>query len=281
MVIPVYNSEKYILDTINSVLSQSYKNIEIVIVDDASNDDTKNIILRKFEDEIRLKKIIYIRNEKNLERCESRNIGVMNSTGDYIFFLDHDDMFREDYIESVLPYFNNYDLIYSIPRTFIDENNRIIRISNMKYDEIGEEIFSGNIGCSVGIAIRKECFTGFKDEFLYREDWEFFIRIYLSGKKIKVLDNDKILIREHNRRTGNNPGYCFATFNVLRHYFDSIEKKYKPFILYHTGESFLRFGKFFKGWSLILCAIMVNKKTVMKKRKLGNLVKWGIKISFR
>lgn len=281
VIIPVYNNERFIFDTIRSALYQSYKNIEIVIVDDASNDNTKDIIMENFKEKLKQKKIFYIRNEKNLERCESRNKGVKHSSGEYIFFLDHDDMYKNDYIESVIPFFNEYDLIYSIPRTFIDEENRVIRVSNMKYGKIEEEIFSGNIGYSIGIAVKKDCFIGFKNEFLYREDWEFFIRNYISGMKIKVLDNYKILIREHSKRTSNNLKYCYSTLNVLKYYFNGIDNKYKPFILYHTGEVSLRFGKFFKGWKMILSAIMADKKPLLKRRSLENLIKWGMKISIR
>ncbi len=278
VVIPVYNSEKFIYHTLSSALSQSYKNLEIVIVDDTSKDNTEKIIKENFSNELNSKKIIYIKNKENLERCESRNIGVKYSGGDYIFFLDHDDMYKEDYIKSVIPYFNEYDLIYSIPRSFIDEDNKIIRVSKMKYKEIGEEIFSGNIGYSIGIAIRKECFTGFNKDFLYREDWEFIIRNYMEGKKIKILDNDKIFIREHNKRTGNDFRYCVATLNILESYFEKIENKYRPFMLFHAGETCLRFGRFLEGWKMVILASMINSETLLKKRQLGNLLKWGLRL---
>jgi glycosyltransferase involved in cell wall biosynthesis len=86
IIIPVYNREKTILRAVNSVLSQSFSNFEIVIIDDASTDSTNNIV-----QEIADERISIITNSENIERCNSRNKGILNSKGKYICFLDSDD----------------------------------------------------------------------------------------------------------------------------------------------------------------------------------------------
>ena len=89
-IIPVYNGEDFIKQAIETVLFQTYKNVEIVIVNDHSTDRTEEVIFENFS-ELLGKKIIYHKNERNMERAYSRNKGVELSTGEFIFFLDADD----------------------------------------------------------------------------------------------------------------------------------------------------------------------------------------------
>ena len=81
VVIPVYNGEKYIASAIQSVLRQSHQEIEIIVVNDASNDHTGKI-LSDYGDKIKV-----ITNAQNKERSESRNIGMRAASGEYIAFL--------------------------------------------------------------------------------------------------------------------------------------------------------------------------------------------------
>ena len=85
--IPVYNGAEYVHDCINSVILQTYQNIEIVICDNASTDCTYSII-KKFSD----KRIKYYRNYKNIGSINNFNLCINNSTGTYILLLPHDDL---------------------------------------------------------------------------------------------------------------------------------------------------------------------------------------------
>lgn len=97
VIIPLYNGEKFIRKTIQSVLNQTYKDVEIVVADDCSTDNSKEVIFNEFGDLIG-KKIIYVRNQKNMERSYTRNRGFEVSKGEYVFFLDQDDEWEEDYV---------------------------------------------------------------------------------------------------------------------------------------------------------------------------------------
>lgn len=83
---PVYNREKRISRAIQSILDQEFENWELIIVNDASTDGTKEIL-----DQIQHPRIKIIHNEKNLERCISRNVGIEQACGEFICFLDSDD----------------------------------------------------------------------------------------------------------------------------------------------------------------------------------------------
>ncbi|MDQ7055173.1 MAG: glycosyltransferase family A protein [Persephonella sp.] len=128
VVIPVYNGERYIKDAVDSALNQSYENIEVIIINDASTDRTEDIIFQHFGNLLG-SKIIYHRNKTNRERAYSRNKGVELSSGKYIFFLDYDDKWKTDYLKESVEYLKDYDIVYSFPKTFINSKGEVIRKS--------------------------------------------------------------------------------------------------------------------------------------------------------
>lgn len=109
IIIPAYNAEKYIDETINSILKQTYQNYEIIVIDDASTDNT----LAKVKP---YNNIIVLQNEINMRQGTARNKGLAKATGDYIYFLDADDVL---YSNNVLEKLANLikkepaDLIYT------------------------------------------------------------------------------------------------------------------------------------------------------------------------
>ncbi|MDP0507265.1 MAG: glycosyltransferase [Fusobacterium sp. JB019] len=119
MIIPVYNVEKYILECINSIESQSYKNIEILIINDGSTDNSK-IICEELQQH---NKNIRIINQLNGGVSVARNTGINNASGDYIIFIDSDDYWNENILEDIVKeiYENNFpDLIYSKGNYILD-----------------------------------------------------------------------------------------------------------------------------------------------------------------
>ncbi len=277
VIIPVYNGEKYIKESINSVLNQTYPNIEIVVIDDCSVDKTKDVIFKNFKDLIG-KKIIYHRNEKNRERVYSRNKGVEVATGKYIYFLDYDDIYTKEYIEKSIQYLKDNDIVYSIPRTFIDFKGDILRVSKKRVKPLEELIFSGNIGYPSASAFKRENFIRYKEEYLFREDWEIFIRAYIKGLKIKILDENLVYMREHQNRTSRNIKFLKATLKVYNDYLNKIPNKYKPIFRFHTGEVALRYGDLLNGWKMIILAIMSNPSLLKNNRLLLSVLKRGFRI---
>lgn len=108
VIIPVHNSEKYIQECINSVINQTYKNLEIIIIDDKSTDNSVNIIKN-----IKDKRIKLIELSINSGAAIARNKGIETSTGDYICFLDSDDYWKLKKIEKQVKYIKDKAFIYS------------------------------------------------------------------------------------------------------------------------------------------------------------------------
>ena len=101
VIIPTYNAENYVLDAIESVKSQTigFENIELILVDDNSSDNTKSILERlnaKYENV----KTIFLEGNSG-SPSKPRNIGIQNSSTDYIMFLDNDDSFCDDFCEKM------------------------------------------------------------------------------------------------------------------------------------------------------------------------------------
>ena len=99
IVTPSYNIEQFIAETIRSVLAQTHKNFELIIVDDGSTDNTKKIV-SSFND----KRIIFIQNKKNRGAAYCRNLAISKATGDYIAFLDGDDLWVPNKLEKQLKF---------------------------------------------------------------------------------------------------------------------------------------------------------------------------------
>ena len=93
VIIPTYNSEKYLKPTIRSIQNQNLQDFEILLIDDYSTDNTKKLINELMKEDKRIK---MIENKKNMGTLYSRSIGALNAKGEYIMTIDHDDFFRKD-----------------------------------------------------------------------------------------------------------------------------------------------------------------------------------------
>ncbi len=281
VIIPVYNGEKYVKDSINSVLNQTFKDTEIIIVNDASKDNSEKVIFDNFGNLIKEGKIKYFKNEENKGRNITANIGVEKSKGKYLFFLDADDLWKKNHIEVVLPELEDNDIIFARPRTFIDENGKIKRISKSKIDEdLDKIIFSSKIGFPSATAFKKETFPYYNPDFKFREDIELFIRARLEGLKIKIVDTNTILIREHNSPTRMSKTHHFYeyTLKLYKEYKDKIPKKYLPYFYFHISEVAFKFGDFKTGYKMFFKAIKENPVVLIDKRNLITFIKRAVRI---
>ena len=124
IILPNYNSYKTIVPTINSILRQSYKNWELIIVDDASSEKTRKILI-KYE-KIKKIKIIYLKKNKGAGYC--RNIAIKNSSSYYLAFIDSDDLWKNNKLKMQINFMqnNNYDFTYTYYETF-SGNNQVVK----------------------------------------------------------------------------------------------------------------------------------------------------------
>ena len=130
IIMPNYNSEKFIKATIESVIAQTYKNWELIIVDDCSTDDSLSVIEQYDDDRIRV-----LKNEKNSGAAVSRNNAIEAANGRYIAFLDSDDLWDKDKLLMQLNFMNEKQCAFSFTHYYFDKNDGVLREFSPKKDK--------------------------------------------------------------------------------------------------------------------------------------------------
>ena len=202
VIITTYNSEKFIIRALESVLLQSYENFEILVVDDCSTDETINI-LQKYKE-----KISIIKKKNNSGPANSRNLGIKQSKGDLICFLDADDYWMQDKLKKQVAYAKAYpeigifsNNIYSVSQEKI-LSKRFNHIKIFQPKKIRHGVVENYLR-STGrysfhppsiIMVRRKLFIEhgmFDEKFISVEDSELILRWILKG--VKIYYNDEVL----------------------------------------------------------------------------------------
>lgn len=181
VVIPVYNREKTILRALNSVLMQTYSNIEVIVVDDGSTDSTAQIVSSCADERVRL---ICLSGNQGANRA--RNRGITEAKGEYIAFQDSDDEWLTDKLEKQLAYMFRTDTKAAYcPYILYDGDKACIVPDNYMNQDIceknvAEALKKGNVVGTPTLIIKRELFskTGLFDEDMKKlQDYEFVIRL--------------------------------------------------------------------------------------------------------
>lgn len=180
IVLPVYNGEKYLEESILSVLDQSYENIELIIVDDCSTDQTPEIVGRYLNIDFRVK---YIKNSINQRLPKSLNIGFDKATGDYYTWTSDDNIYAKNAIESMVNYLEgDYDvkMVYADCLEIDSEGKERGKF------ELGnpEEIICKNVvgACFMYRMECAKCVGEYDANLFMAEDYDYWIRIAKVGK---------------------------------------------------------------------------------------------------
>jgi glycosyltransferase involved in cell wall biosynthesis len=183
IITPSYNSSKYIEKTIQSVIEQTYKKWELLIIDDCSNDNSVQIVNKYIinDDRIKLYQL-----EKNSGVAIARNYGIKKAKGTFIAFLDSDDIWLPNKLEVQLSFMkkNKLLLTYSSYQT-IDEYNRLINIRVAKEDLTYDDMLKSNhIGNLTGIYNCSKL-GKFYMEQVGHEDYLHWLAVMKKAKKTK------------------------------------------------------------------------------------------------
>lgn len=194
IVIPSWNRESFLAKTIDSYLGQSYKNIELILVDDGSTDDSR-ILYDYYTEKDKRVKVIYI---KHSGISVARNTGINESSGEYIMVGDSDDLAVKDRVKESLKAIKDNDFVYS---PYAVEQNGQISVVDCPKKVTFEDVKKNGSYPHVTIMGKRECFEGaYRDDFLANDDawlcWQFF-RKY-KGKKIS---KPMVLVRFHEGNT--------------------------------------------------------------------------------
>ena len=217
VIIPTYNREKLIAKSIKSVLKQTYKNIEIIVVDDASNDNTMHVV-----EKIKDKRVKYYRLKKNKGANYARNYGIKHSKGKYITFNDSDDIYDIKKIERQYNNLksNNSDMDFCKVRIyendiFVDKPDNDINKLILS-GKIVDELCKGNFISTQAIFIKKEILDKnmFDDNIPRWQDYDLLLRIVPN---IKVSFTNEVLVDLYRQEDSisNKPEKLIETIKMM------------------------------------------------------------------
>ena len=243
IIIPYYNDKKYIFRSVSSALNQSYKNIEIIIIDNENSLISKKI-LKDIKKKSKKIKILFNKKKPNLAGV-GRNIGIKNSRGKYVCFLDSDDYWSKDKLKIQIKEIKkqNADVLFTSFKAVNEKKNLIYKVISP------EEIFLNTLikscpDCCSSVLIKKYCLKNLKfGNYRTKEDYDLWIKLSLKNYRIKSIKNfltyytirKSSLSSLHLNKIINayliysntlKFNYFYSLFSVLRLYFNALKKKY-------------------------------------------------------
>ena len=207
IIMPVLNGERYVADAIESVCRQTYPAYELLVIDDGSTDRTREIV-RGFAARLDLK---YVHHETNQGITRSINDGLRRASGDYVTFLDHDDLWLPDFLETQLRHLTEHPdvgMVHSDIQT-IDADGKVIEHSVTRERKrirpsgfVFRHLFNQSMICGNSVMVRKECFErlGLWDESLRWADYHMWLRIS-RHYKIDYVPRVLTAYRQHSSQT--------------------------------------------------------------------------------
>jgi glycosyltransferase involved in cell wall biosynthesis len=224
VIIPTYNRAEVLPSAIESLLTQTYKDFEIIIVDDGSTDNTRKVL----ESYLAKPNIRYVYQE-NQKQAAARNNGICHSRSEYLAFLDSDDLWYPEKLDlqvKALDEHPDVGMVYSNQMMFVDDMDEgWVRYARgiLKSGDIFKDLLQRKFYCSLQtVLVRRTVFdeVGLMDESLKNslEDWELTLRI---ARKYRILAIDKPLVR---RRVHEETSLKYLEFRINNHW--SILKKH-------------------------------------------------------
>ena len=242
VIMPYYNSEKYISESINSILKQTYRNFEFILLDDGSTDQSRNIV-NSFTDP----RIIKFVNETNIGHPKSMNKLIDLAKGEYIAIMDSDDISEIDRLKVQLNYMidKNLDVCGSTALMFGNMQNKIIPILE-NHEDISFMMIFGNPIINPSTMSKASVFKKFKwNENYISADFDVYSRIIQNNFKLGNVKKPLIFSRVHknqdsslNFSKGINDSYLISLshyqfYNIKKinkFYFEKIKFGYKTCI---------------------------------------------------
>lgn len=238
VIIPTYNCAQYLPKAIESVLNQKFKNYEIIVIDDGSQDSTKNVI-KHYQ-----KYIQYVYYQENHGVSYARNIGIKKAQGKYIAFLDADDLWLSDKLKIQIECFEKYPeigLVFS-DVIVLDENKEEKKYKIRNFKKNIESLIQNNFITTSSVMIKKECFEKvgmFNTNFFIAEDYDLWLRII---QHYSVYHVSQCLVK-YKKRIKTKDYFLQATINEIK-IISNISLKNKSIIRKKLGQLFYLAGLF-------------------------------------
>lgn len=286
IIIPVKNRAHIIEQTINSILSTNYPDLEIIVIDNNSKDEIEKIIKS-------YKNIIFVKNNQDKERSFSRNLGIKLSTGKFITFLDSDDLLKKEIFHSFIQafkiynndkfFFTNFDYIEN---NLIKTNYNPFKKEFCKIDDLVKSNLISNIGIFIDRELALDNIWDENKNIIGTEDYDFVLRLMIKVKRAVLIKKSTLaLVRLHDGRSVFND----KKFKILKRYFyfkkkifnnnefKNLKLTFKKKILstqsLYASLLLINCGERKKSFKFLLQSIRYNLFSIYSKRFIYILIK--------
>ena len=241
IIMPYFKSENYLEDTIRSIINQTYKYWELIIIDDENTKNSQKI-LAKYK---KYKKIRVYHNKKRVGAGISRNIGIQKSKKKLIAFLDSDDLWKKNklFIQTKQMSMRNLDFSFTAYECINEKRIKLYKVRAEKNLDYKKLISACNIACS-SVLLKKKIFKKVSfNNFITKEDYDLWLKISKLNYKIGGIDRiltsylyrSSSLSSKHLNKVlnafliyykENNFGVLFSICCVMRLYYNAFRKKF-------------------------------------------------------
>ena len=239
IIIPVYNSEKYLKTCLDSVIYQNFKNFEVICINDGSKDNSLQILQEYAIKDNR----IFVINQQNTGQGIARNRALAQAKGKYILYLDSDDWLEDEALEKIYDKLNDCPtdiLIFNYNRCDGDDTKtkQNINFNAAFYNLFGEDVFTKEQAKAVLFSTSALQFKVYKKELLIKndikyaetnfiEDHIFFIKSFLLAESFCCLNDYLVNYRIHGQSTTKNSYKYIQTFKKILYLSIDMFEKYK------------------------------------------------------
>ena len=240
IIIPIYNSEKYLNKCLDSILNQTYENLDIILVNDGSIDNSKTIC----DEYLKIDRRINVIHKENGGAASARNIGIKSAVGDYIMFVDSDDYISTSMVEIMVSSIEDKNSDLAVCGFNIIKNRTMesITYENGFYDTKEEmarffSLLNGRTNSVCNKIYRKTIIKyPFDEKLVVGEDLIFNLECFSSCKSVVVIENKLYFYRRANSNSLSQSSHeNFFQINIYlyqklnRYLIDAIDKKYNSY----------------------------------------------------
>lgn len=281
VVIPSYNPGKMIVETLDSLVAQTYKNFEVILSDDGSTDETLKIA-NTYSEKLNL---IIINNINSGGPAKPRNSGIRKARGEWIAFLDHDDTWYPTKLEEVEKSFNDFDVIYHDLDIVNNKSEVTGRTILRKVDKkpFVDLVVNGNAIANSGAITKKELIerAGFVEEskdFTAGEDFDLWIKVAKETSKFLYINKSLGQYRVEPGQNLSQPtvGLIEVHRKIYERYKNSLNEKEQLYafanVSYKAARMYHGFGMTSEAWKNYKLAFDSNSINIKLKAIIGSFL---------
>jgi len=245
--ITTYSRKNLVVNTVKSVQNQTYRNIEIIVVDDASIDETEDVLKSFIQGDSRIK---YLKHSENRGLAAARNTAIFNASGKYFSFIDDDDEWDSTYIEEFVQLVQNYDENWCFCCGFIQNNRNFVPDFEGTLKDIIYQGYTPPVAGQFYFLNTVKAVNGYNEDINSGVDHDLWIKLAIKGIKIKSLkkalaipNNDsnqgRMTINYNKRIRGIQQSLDIWKDDIYKHFGEKFYKHFRNNYIYHIHKKVL------------------------------------------